>query len=125
MLIPVTKPDTSPEGDSPSPQPSQNFPKWTWKAQLNEKLAAQIDQDGGEIFGAGLHEAEGEPIDLRAVFREIDRPGRIRGRTSSCNWTRDRLKPEEIEEYNVAMGFVQNDDHDFEGDGDFDENGAS
>ena len=113
-IIPLDKGESDSD-DSPEQQSFQ-YPSWTWNAALQQQLATQIDQDGGDVFGVELHNHP-EVINLGAVFTGR----RFAARGPSGNWTKDRLTQPEVEGYRAAMGYKELGDPEDEPS---DENGA-
>jgi hypothetical protein len=79
----------------------QDIPKWARKENLEPALMKQYHDnrlDPDEIFNHGI-----STCDLEAIFEK--KKSKFRKRTSSGNWTRDRVTPAEQLAYKRTMGY--------------------
>lgn len=79
------------------------IPKWARKELLEPALMKQFNDnrlDPDEIFQSGI-----STCDLEAIFDK--KKSKFRKRTSTGNWTKDRVTPAEQLAYKRAMGYKQ------------------
>jgi hypothetical protein len=92
-----------PDDDDSEPNPARKIPSWCLQENLRKALLEQAKIDPDEIFqNAGLNNC-----DLNEIFGNNTHSRRRRQRTSSGNWTKDRLLAIEEEQYKIAMGFIK------------------
>lgn len=94
----------SDESDCSDAAPRKNIPKWAQKENLITALKSQYDDTNLRVDPDALF-PEVETCDLEAIFEGDKKKNRYKKRTSSGNWTKDRVTAAEKLVYKRTMGF--------------------
>ncbi|KAI2490175.1 inner centromere protein [Fragilaria crotonensis] len=92
----------SDESDDSGSGPKKKIPDWAQKENLITALKQQYDENGNRLDPDALF-PEVETCDLEAIFDK--KRNRFKKRTSSGNWTKDRVTAAEKLVYKRTMGF--------------------
>ena len=92
----------SDESDDSGSGPKKKIPDWAQKENLIPALKKQYDDNGNRLDPDALF-PEVETCDLEAIFDK--KRNRFKKRTSSGNWTKDRVTVAEKLVYKRTMGF--------------------
>ena len=92
----------SDESDDSGTGPKKKIPDWAQKENLITALKQQYDENGNRLDPDALF-PEVETCDLEAIFDK--KRNRFKKRTSSGNWTKDRVTAAEKLVYKRTMGF--------------------
>ena len=89
--------------------PKAKIPSWASKERIAQAAASQFDMDADDIFQQEIHKQD-EACDLADIFGANNlkpRPHLGHRRTSSGNWSTDRLTSDEERIYKTAMGLFR------------------
>eukprot|EP00967_Tisochrysis_lutea_P145331 scaffold272759_cov31-Tisochrysis_lutea.AAC.2 len=105
---PIEEDRASSDGESESEEDAaaekQLIPSWAHPSQLQPALIEQFTLDPELVFNTALHE-QSQVVDLTSIFGRGNNSRRFHRRTSSGDWSKDRLMTAELHEYRKTRGF--------------------